>query len=535
MSSFPEVDTLTDLLMRAAEEWPEKPLIQFIDGPALSAPDLLGRASATAAVLQELGMTEGDRVAIVLENCEEFLWVYFGAVYGGGVAVPINVELRGPILEHVLRESEPKVVVVGPRQQGAVSDALARLSLAVQPQVMLADLEDPSLGLRAAVEVAGEGTYVPTDPATLAVILYTAGTTGPSKGILVCNRMSLSFPRAITAAMRYGPEDVLHNVLPLFHGNAINITLLPALGVGATAVFGRRFSASGWWDEVRSCDATAISLLGSMVPILWNQPISERDRDHSVRIALAVPAPVDEFEGFEKRFGLQLASLYGMTDCGLVILTPPEGGRPGYAGVSHPDWECSVVDENDVPLPDGEVGELILRPKRPYITQLGYWRNAEATVEAWRNLWFHTGDRMVRDPDGWFKFIDRKKDALRRFGENISSFEVESVIQSHPDVAEAAVFAVPAELEEDEVMAAVQLEQGASCTPDELFRYCEPLLPYFAVPRFIDIRTTLPKTPTEKVRKELLRAEGVTDTTWDHGPMGRRNRQAREERSRTHV
>ena len=514
-------ETLAGLLLQAQAADADRDVVRFVDGPSLTTTGLLEAAARTAGVFQAQGLRPGDRVAIVLPNRQEFLWAYFGAAYAGAVSVPVNVDLRGPILEHMLRQSEPRIVVVGREFAATVQTALKEIG---SPATVLSvGRADPGLvDLAEAVPGADEGELVTTDPQSLAVILYTAGTTGPSKGIMICNRMALSFPRAVSECLEYRPDDVMHNVLPLFHGNAINISLLPALMVGGTAVFGSRFSASRWWSEVREAGATAISLLGSMVPILWGRPESELDRDHRVRVALAVPAPVGEYEAFERRFGLRLASLYGMTDCGLVILTPPQGGRPGYAGVAHRDWECRVVDDLDEDVPDGEVGELVLRPRRPFITQLGYWRAPEATVDAWRNLWFHTGDRLVRDPDGWFRFVDRKKDAIRRFGENISSFEVESVIQSHPAVAEAAVFPVPAEMEEDEVMAAVVLEPGATCAPEELFAYCRELLPYFAVPRYIEIRANLPKTPTEKVRKEVLRAEGVTPATWDHGPTGRR-------------
>lgn len=521
-----DVETLGGLLRESAAASGRKPVVQFIDGPSITAEDLLQLSSQAGGVFQQLGVHRGDRVAIMLSNSEEFLWAYFGAAICGAVSVPLNVELRGPILEHMLAESEPTVIVAETQYVPTLEVALS--TTGVETTILRAGSSGGGTDeFRSAVLGSDPGGFVETAPADLAVILYTSGTTGRSKGIMVCNRMSMSLPAAVEQSLEYRADDVMYNVLPLFHGNTLNISLLPALRTGATAVIGRRFSASNWWKEITECGATAISLLGSMVPILWNRPPTEFDRAHNVRIALAVPAPMTEYEGFEQRFGLRLASLYGMTDCGLTILTPPGQGRPGYAGTAHDDWECRVVDEFDEPVPDGYGGELVLRPKRPFITQLGYWRNAEATVTAWQNLWFHTGDRMIRDPDGWFRFVDRKKDAIRRFGENISSFEVESVILSHPAVAEVAVFPVPSEMEEDEVMAAVVLEEGSSCTAAQLSEHCTHLLPYFAVPRFIDIRGHLPKTSTEKVRKEVLRAEGVTSSTWDLGPTGRRARSGR--------
>jgi crotonobetaine/carnitine-CoA ligase len=328
----------------------------------------------------------------------------------------------------------------------------------------------------------------------------------------------------------FAPGETSYNCLPLFHANSLLVTLMAGLPRGATTVFGERFSASGFWDEVKSSGATIISLLGSMVPILWNRPPAEDDSDNRVRVALAVPTPpISLHEAFEERFGLTLASLYGMTDIGLPIGTPcGVESPPGTCGIAHPDWECIVADEHDEEVPHNVAGELLVRPRKPFTMQMGYWRNPEATVETWRNLWFHTGDVLVRDDVGWFQYVDRKKDAIRRFGENISSFEVEMVVQTHPAVAEVAVYAVPAELSEDEVMAAVVLEPGMTCTPADLAAHCEELLPYFAVPRYVEMFSELPKTQTAKVQKEQLRERGVTPSTWDAGPRGKRAQDERE-------
>jgi carnitine-CoA ligase len=311
----------------------------------------------------------------------------------------------------------------------------------------------------------------------------------------------------------------------LFHGNSLLCTLVPALRVGAVAVFAPRFSANSFWETVRAEGATVLSLLGSMVPILMNQAPSPDDRASRARIALAVPAPGRNFHEFQDRFNLKLSSLYGMTDIGLPIGVPADvPGRPGMCGILHSDWDCIVADDNDCPVPDGEIGELLVRPRRPYIMQLGYWRNPTATLETWRNLWFHTGDYLRRDSSGWFEFIDRKKDAIRRFGENISSFEVETVLLDHAAIAEVAVYAVPADLEEDEVMASVVLEPGAHVTAPDLLEYCIKTLPYFAVPRFIRITPSLPKTQTAKVQKQVLRQIGTDELTWDGGHRGRKKR-----------
>jgi crotonobetaine/carnitine-CoA ligase len=357
-----------------------------------------------------------------------------------------------------------------------------------------------------------------------ACILYTSGTTGPSKGVLHTHNSIIAFGESTNWMFDYGPTDVAHNCLPLFHANALCVSLLPAIRVGATVAFGKRFSASGYWNEIREQGATVISILGAMVPILWGAEPTAQDSDNSVRVALSVPTPSAEiYDGFEKRFGLRLVSQYGMTDTSSIIGTPPWlQARPGYAGVANPNFECIIVDENDEPVPDGVSGELLVRPRKPNLIMSRYWNNPQATMETWRNLWFHSGDVLVREPDGWYKFIDRRKDAMRRFGENISSFEVEIVIAMHPAVEEVSVYAVPAELSEDEVMAAIVIAPGAAGDLDDIGSFCDEHLPYFASPRYLLAVSALPKTQNEKVRKDELRRVGVTPATLDRGPRGRK-------------
>jgi crotonobetaine/carnitine-CoA ligase len=471
-----------------------------------------------AGYLQSLGTASGDRVAVMMSNRQELLWAHFGCSFAGAASVLVSTDLKGPILTHMLSQSAPRLVLAERRYVETIEAAIAGLE--PRPAIVAFESTDEN-ELTLAIGAGDHGRFVNTELWDLATILYTSGTTGRSKGVMMSNGAAFNFAESVERSISLTSSDVAYSCLPLFHNNALSVTLMPAVRTRSTAVFGPRFSASRFWSEVRDSGATVISLLGSMVPILWNRDEEASDRDHQVRIAMTVPAPTTTFDDFQERFGFRFASLYGMTDVGLPILTPPEEARPGCAGVQQPDWECRIVDGNDYELPDGEAGELIVRPRRPHIMPLGYYSDAAATADAWGGLWFHTGDLMMRDSVGWFHFVDRKKDAMRRFGENISSFEVESVLESHPDVAEAAAFAVPSELSEDEVMVAVVLTAGSTITAGELWDHCDGLLPYFAVPRYIDIRLALPKTSTAKVQKAVLRAEGVTGTTRDRGPTGR--------------
>jgi crotonobetaine/carnitine-CoA ligase len=502
--------------------------IRFVGDRGYPAREMLDRAALLAGLLDASGVGAGDRVAIMMTNRVEFLDAFFAAAHLGALSVPLNTSLRGPILEHMLKDSDPRAVVIEAEFTEVVGRALEAIGL--RPRVYVIDREPIGLAIDAHDYAAALATAQPVPMAALtrydnACILYTSGTTGPSKGVLHTHNSIVAFGEKSQWMFGYTGDDVAHNCLPLFHANALCVTLLPGLRVGATIVFGKRFSASGFWNEVRKEGATVISILGAMVPILWGAPETEDDARNKVRAALCVPTPAAEFyDAFEKRFGLRVVSQYGMTDTASVIGTPPaERCRPGYAGIAHPDFECVVVDEHDEPVPDGVAGELLLRPRKPDTIMSCYWNNPQATMETWRNLWFHTGDILVREPDGWFKFIDRQKDAMRRFGENISSFEVESVIAMHPAVDEVAVYAVPADLSEDEVMAAVVLLEESSEALADIGRYCDERLPYFASPRYLVAMTALPKTKNEKVRKDELRRIGVTAETFDRGPRGRKS------------
>jgi carnitine-CoA ligase len=280
-------------------------------------------------------------------------------------------------------------------------------------------------------------------------------------------------------------------------------------------VYVPRFSASGFWPTMQATGATVVYLLGAMVPILLAQPEGAGERSHRVRIGLGPGVPASAGAAFRERTGVGLLEGYGSTETNFAIATRPDAPRAGVMGWLQPGFEARVADASDAALPDGEAGELLLRADEPYAFATGYFGMPDKTVEAWRNLWFHTGDRVVREADGAFRFIDRMKDAIRRRGENISSYEVEQVLQSHPAVATVAVYPVQSELAEDEVMASVIAQPGCTIDPAELAAYCEARLPYFAIPRYVDVVDDLPRTENGKLQKFKLRERGVTPTTWD--------------------
>jgi crotonobetaine/carnitine-CoA ligase len=337
----------------------------------------------------------------------------------------------------------------------------------------------------------------PVGPGDTLAIIYTSGTTGPSKGVMCPHAQYYWWGVHSIRILGVGADDVLCTTLPLFHVNALN-TFAQALLSGARMVLEPRFSASGFWPAMIRSEATVIYLLGAMVPILLAGEPRADERKHKVRIGLGPGVPAGLGATFAARTGVALLEGYGSTETNLVIGASPEAQKPGTMGRVVDGFQARVVDSNDVELRDGEAGELVLRADEPFAFASGYFGMAEKTVEAWRNLWFHTGDRVIRDNNGYFRFVDRLKDAIRRRGENISSYEVEQVLLAHPDIEMAAVFPARSELAEDEVMAAIVVRPGTAIAPDELMQFCAPRLPHFAVPRFIDFVADLPRPRTAK-------------------------------------
>ena len=480
--------------------------------------DAAGRYAGTLA---GLGVEAGDRVAVVSENRFEVLGLWLGCAWRGSVLVPLNTAARGTQLEHMLVNAGPRVLVVEPLLLERL-DALSAAPEELERILVLGPAERESWrGVPVETFAAGAGAVdpAPVRPGDTLAILYTSGTTGPSKGVMCPHAQFTWWGEVVGGMLGVTAEDTLYTCLPLFHTNALN-AFAQALTHGAHLVVGPRFSASRFWERVAEAEATVTYLLGAMVTILASRDPSPGDRAHRVRVALAPATPAGLWPVVEERFGVLIVEGHGMTETNAAI-GPRDGlQKPGWMGRCMPGFEARVVNEDDEEVSPGTPGELVLRADRPFAFATGYWRMPEATVQAWRNLWFHSGDRVVRDEDGFFRFLDRLHDAIRRRGENVSAWEVEQVLLRHPDVAAAAVIPVPSELGEDEVMACVVPRAGAALDPVELVRFCEPLLAYFAIPRYVDVVPELPLTENGKVRKFVLRERGVSETTWDRERAG---------------
>ncbi len=520
-AEFPPSDrVLPQLLTARAARYGDAPL--FACGPVSLSYQQVQQAAAQAAhALAEAGIAQGDRVAIICGNRAEFLPVFLGCGWMGAVSVPVNTASRGFQLQHILSNSGAKLLVIeAPLLEildGLDLPALDIARIWVIGEGALPDLPGIAVAhLPQATQEAPPARVRPSDPLT---ILYTSGTTGLSKGV-VCPHAQFFWWGVYTGHMLGLREgDVLHTPLPLFHTNALNC-FFQALLNGCQQVVEPKFSDSGFWGAMAASGATVTYVLGAMVPMLLSRPEAAAEKAHQIRVALAPGVPAPAAAEFTRRTGIALLDAYGATESNVVIGTTESTLKPGWTGLLLPGFEARIVDEADNPVPDGQAGELVIRADEPFAMSLGYFGMPEKTAEAWQNLWLHTGDRMLRAPDGYFRFLDRMKDSIRRRGENISSYEVEQVLAAHPDVAEVVVFPVASDLAEDEVMAALILRDGASVTPEAIIRHCEGKMSYFAVPRYLDFTADLPKTANGKVQKFILRERGVTAATWDREAAG---------------
>jgi crotonobetaine/carnitine-CoA ligase len=473
----------------------------------------------------------GAHVAILMDNSIEQLLAIFGVCRGGRVAVPLNSAARGQLLKYFLTHADCDVLIVESGLHERVADIrteiprLRTVYVATVP-TRAAKRPPPADGTRQfseLLEAPIRKDWQRPRFSDLAMLMFTSGTTGPSKAIMFSHAQIVYWGLDVAFHHEYVADDIAYVFLPLFHGNALLGNTMGALAARASIALTDRFSVSRFWGEVRASRATVSNGVGSIAEFLWSQPASDSDRDHLLRRFHLVPVPRFARE-FEARYGLKIMSAFGPTDycLGAYFNSANPREKLGAAGLPRRNVDLRVVDQNDMETPIGAPGEIVLRNLVPWAASLGYYKAAEQTVESRRNLWFHTGDRGYFDSDGYLWYVDRIKDSIRRRGENVSAYEVEEVVRSHPAVLDVAVYAVRAESAEDEVAMSVVLRPDASSTPDELVRHCCTNLAYFMVPRYVEIVRELPMTLSMKVEKYKLRqrAESCLAGMWDREASG---------------
>jgi crotonobetaine/carnitine-CoA ligase len=513
------------LLERWAREVPERVFAVHEDGTSWTYGATLQTVRATASALQALGVRQGDHVLVWLPNGADFLRTWFAINHIGAVCVTINTAYRGGLLEHVVRNSGARLMVsIAPLIERLADVAHAQLERAVSlagPPVQVPGLmvmHGETLNSSAPLQPLQR----PIEPWDTQSIYYTSGTTGPSKGVVSSYMHLLTMARS-TWADRDGQLFVDHSDrcmvnLPLFHAGGLVIpTLMLALGGSVNLLQG--FDTASFWTRIAETRTTCVILLGVMAAFLVKQPAREGERETPLRHAICLPL-TEESLSFHRRFGVRIHTVFNMSEISSPLVSDMNPDMVGSCGKTRSGMQTRVVDENDIEVPVGTVGELLVRGDQPWTLATGYNDDTAATARAWRNGWFHTGDAFRQDAQENHFFVDRMKDAIRRRGENISSFEVESALLLHPAVMEAAAVGVPSPESEDDLLVAISLVQGQTLDPAALIEFMRPRVAHFMIPRYIRMLPELPKTPTQKVQKFSIRAEGVTADTWDREASG---------------
>ena len=493
-----------------------------ISGEKITYQECFDRSLQTAAMFREFGITKGDRVALFLPNCPEFLYCWFGLSMIGAISVPINTAYKKDETFYILDNSDASAFVA---HQTLLSVAVPAGQMSKNLKAQLYVLDGNVGGLETTTNMKDwkefyecwdsqpsgdlDNTVLPDD---ISMLVYTSGTTGNPKGVQVTHLMYVAAGQGFAYWTHATSRDRFFTCLPYFHANAQYYSTMGTMAAGATLIVESRFSASRFWSQVKESRATVVNFIGMMMPVLSKQPSSHDDRENEVRLFYGSPAFSKEFlEEFQERFGTQIIVGFGMTEtCYGTIEELGDSRRSNSSGLprKHPDEgfvnQLKIADELGNALPTGQVGEISI--KNPAITP-GYWRNEEQSRLSLRDGWLYTGDLGWLDEDGYLYFVDRKKDVIRRRGENISSQEVEDVIKRHASVLDCAVIAVPSDLGEDEVKAYVLPRDGIKLQPEDIIYWCADNLAYFKCPRYIELREDLPRTPSLRVRKDVLRQE----------------------------
>ena len=495
--------TVGQTIEAAAERWPDRIGVD-LGTAAYTYRDLWARARRSAAAFAATGVKPGEAVLVMLDNTIEFVDAWLGLALIGAIQVPVNTEYVGEILRHQVKDSGAWLMLIDQayvsrvEALGADRGALRRLLAVGSGSRDWEDIFESATELpRDAIVTAAEHDIV--------AIMYTSGTTGPSKGVRVAHAQAFTYAQHAGEAMQLAQGDVYFAPLPLFHIAGQWALVYACFQVGATAIVRRRFSAGEFWSTVRESGARVSFLLGAMANFLARQEPKADDVDNPMERMLVVPL-INDVDDFRRRFGVRVCTCYGSTEVNVPLISDYEVTEPGIAGRPVAGFDIRIVDEHDRDVPVGAVGELVVRSSEPWLLATEYHRNPEASLRLFRNLWLHTGDAFRKDAHENYFFVDRIKDYIRRRGENISSFEVEREVNAHPAVLECAAVAVKSASTEDDLKVVIVLKSGMTLEPEELREFLRGRVPRFMVPDIVEVIAELPKTPTGKIQKHLLRA-----------------------------
>ncbi len=521
--------TLPYLLESRARELGDKVFFMYQD-QKVTYKELDANVNRIANSLEKFRVKKGDKICFMMKNSIDFIYCWFALAKLGAIMVPMNPTLRGHLLQYIINNSDATIAFVDNDLQDRIQfieEDIPRVGRVVVvkenpdccEEIRFRRIEHVEFEKLLRGSTTAPGIHV--DPWDTMSILYTSGTTGPSKGAMISHHYYYDNALAAIQWMRHSEEDVIYSCLPFFHANASIVGVFATLMVKATFAMGKRFSLRTFWDEIAMYEVTHTNVMGSILVLLMKQAPKPDDAKNTLKVVNSVPL-IPEFLEFEKCFGVKLIGMYGATETSIVIASPfDEETKPDSCGKALPQYDCRIFDDHDMECSPGVIGEIVVRGRLPFIQMDGYYKMPQETLRAFRNLWYHTGDYGMKDENGYFYFADRKKDSIRRRGENISSFEVEEVVNSHPAVLESAAIAIKdKEMTEDEVKICVILKEGQALSAAGLINYCKERMGYFMVPRYVEFMKEFPKTPNQKIEKYKLRERGLTPETWDREKAG---------------
>ncbi|WP_076590824.1 AMP-binding protein [Herminiimonas arsenitoxidans] len=522
-------NTINQVLRQSAERHQDRIFLEFL-GEEYSFADVNRLACRLANGLNGLGIQKGDTVVTLMDNSVDTVLIWLAINKLGAISVPINTALKGEFLRHQVGDAGAKVIIAEhdyAERVAAIADRLPELQTLVyrgqKPE--LKNFKLPVLPWSAILSDNTADQTVEVKPGDLAMLVYTGGTTGPSKGCMISHNYCCNFAGQMITLTARTKDAITWTPLPLFHKNAVVSTVLVNMMIGARVSIYTRFSVSNFWPEIERTKATDVAMLAAMFPMLAKAPDNDAMKRCKGQLfaAWGAPFPPDIQAIWKERFGVKhtVAGGFGLTECSIVSTLPfGTPAKPGSSGLRNAEFDVRIVDENDIELPPNTAGEIIVRPRMPHIMFEGYWRRPEETLRVMKNMWFHTGDIGMFDEDDYFYFVDRKKDYLRRRGENISSFEVENAFRAHEAIEDIAAHAVHDQLGEDELKVTIVLKAGTQLDEETLCRWSVDHLPYYAVPRYFEFRTDFPRSPVGRILKYELRDQGITPTTWDREKAG---------------
>ena len=525
----PRQRTVGRVVSSSAAAHPHKPLF-LVGDEVVTYQDLDRQSNRLAHGLSAHGIRSAENVLLMLPDHVDFIALWVGLSKLGAIEVPINRDYRGDILAHVVNDSQAETLVIDATYVERLREIAPRLDhlrhVIVYPDLESDRAADGALDWHAYPPLLHENSEpvdVPVRAHDLAAILYTSGTTGPSKGVMIYHGHAYEYSNCMAQALALDENDVYFAPLPLFHIAGQWAVVYAAMIADAPVVLAERFSVSQFWSTIARYRANTTLLLDVMASYLLSRPEQSDDADNPLE-KVHMSAVLPNVDTFKRRFGVKVTTDLASTEMCAPLRAGFRPGRtefydlPDYRScgrVVSDRFEVRLVDANDEEVPVGEVGELAVRARQPWTLMAGYWNNPQATVAAWRNLWLHTGDALYRDEAGEYYFVDRMRDVIRRRGENISSMEIENAINAHPEVAECAVFGVKTVHGDEDVMAMIAIRPERVVEPPALIDCLRASLAEFMLPRYVELVEAIPKTQTGKIQKYALRERGVGPDTWD--------------------